>query len=510
MTMGSEYALEMVDISKSFGSTIALSNVSLGVKRGTIHGLIGQNGAGKSTLMKILSGLYPAGTFSGQIMIDGKPVELRSTLGAQEVGISIVPQETTVADTLTVAENILLPELSKSPLRLYNKADAISKVSKFLESYLIPLQAGELTSSLTLAEQQILMIARAIYIQPAVLVLDEPTSSLSEDEIANLFTVCRTLKSLGITIVFITHKLGEIVELCDSVSILRDGKVVFEVDRSEFEAEILVSQMIGRDLGDLYPPQQRVGPESPIVLKVRDLVIENPRKPGQPLLNPISFDVRQGEILGIGGLVGSGRTEITKSLFGDHKILAGSVEVDGKAIKIRSVSESISDGFGYVTEDRKAEGLFFNLSIKENLTASIIQIFAKLGFLMRGAERSYADRSIHELRVKPPVLDAPMPSLSGGNQQKVVLGKAMLTNPKILMLDEPTKGVDIGSRADIYRTIVEYANRGGAALMISSEFTELLGISHRVIVISGGKMVGEIAGGLENEKELMFMAIGKI
>jgi len=508
MTSNSQYALEMIDISKSFGNTIALSNVDLRVKKGTIHGLIGQNGAGKSTLMKILSGLYPAGSFTGQIVIDGNPVELNSTLDAQAVGISIVPQETTVADTLNVAENILLPEMSKSPLKPYDKSGALAKVSEFLNSYNIPLQPDKLASSLTLAEKQILMIARAIYLQPQVLVLDEPTSSLTGDEIKNLFAVTRTLKSLGITTVFITHKMDEIIELCDTVSILRDGQVVCQVDRSEFEVDVLVSHMIGRDLGDLYPPQQRVGNEAPVVLKVIDLVVGNPRKPGEPLLNPFSFELRQGEILGIGGLVGSGRSEIVKSLFGHYKILGGEVHVQGNPIKTRSVSESISHGFGYITEDRKAEGLFFNLAIKENFTASILKFLTNLSFLMKAAEKSKARVYLENLQVIPQNLDAPISSLSGGNQQKVVLGKSLITKPSILMLDEPTKGVDIASKAEIYKTIAEYAKQGYAVLLISSEFPELLAMSHRVIVFSGGQLVGEMAGGLENEKALMLMAIG--
>jgi ABC-type sugar transport system ATPase subunit len=510
MTNNAGYALEMIDISKSFGNTVALSNVDLRVKKGTIHGLIGQNGAGKSTLMKILSGLYPSGTYSGQIVIDGKPVELTSTLDAQSVGISIVPQETTVADTLTVAENILLPEMSRSPLKPYNKSGVIAKVAEFLKFYSIPLQPEMLTSSLTLAEKQILMIARAIYMQPEVLVLDEPTSSLTGDEIKNLFAVVRTLKSLEITTVFITHKMDEIIELCDLITILRDGKIVCQVDRVDFKVDELVSHMIGRDLGELYPQQQLTSQDAPVVLSVRDLVVGNPSKPGQPLLEPFSFELRKGEILGIGGLVGSGRTEIVKSLFGHYKILGGEVQVQGNSIKTRSVSESISHGFGYITEDRKAEGLFFNLAIKQNLTASIIDAITKISFLLKGAEKSRARVYLESLQVKPQNLDEPISSLSGGNQQKVVLGKSLITDPKILMLDEPTKGVDIASKAEIYRTITDYAKDGNSVLLISSEFPELLAMSHRVIVFSGGRFVGEISGGLENEKDLMLMAIGAV
>jgi ABC-type sugar transport system ATPase subunit len=302
--------------------------------------------------------------------------------------------------------------------------------------------------------------------------------------------------------------MDEIIELCDLVSILRDGKIVFEVSRNEFKVDELISQMIGRDLGDLYPVQQEVSEDAPVVLKVVDLVIENPRKVGEPLLKPFSFELRKGEILGIGGLVGSGRTEILKSLFGHYKIMGGEVQVNGNQIKSRSVTDSISHGFGYITEDRKAEGLFFNLAIKQNFTASIIETLTKLSLLQKTVEKSRARVYLERLQVKPQNLDVPISSLSGGNQQKVVLGKSLITGPKILMLDEPTKGVDIASKAEIYKTISEYAKDGYSVILISSEFPELLALSHRVIVFSGGRNVGEISGGLENEKKLMLMAIG--
>ena len=308
------YALEMIEIHKNFGPVIALDDVSLKIKVGTVHGLIGQNGAGKSTLMKILSGIYPDGEFVGEIKVAGEIVKMSSPLDAQLRGIAIVPQEITVADSLTVAENILLSELALNPRGFYSKKKSAQKIKEFLIANEIPLNADQLVSELSLHKKQILMIASALYKDPEVLVLDEPTSSLTSDEIENLFSIVRNLKKRGFTTVFITHKLPEILELCDAVSILRDGKTVRTSDRSEFDANQLVSDMIGRKLGDLYPTKTDLPKNAQVIFSARDLVVENPRKPGEKMVSAFSFDLHAGEILGLGGLVGSGRTEILRAL----------------------------------------------------------------------------------------------------------------------------------------------------------------------------------------------------
>lgn len=505
----SGFALEMIKIHKNFGPVIALDDVSLKIRVGTIHGLIGQNGAGKSTLMKILSGIYPHGTFEGEIKVAGENVKMSSPLDAQVRGISIVPQEITVADTLTVAENILLSELAMNRVGLYSKKKGCEKIANFLEVNEIPLRADQLVSELSLHKKQILMIASALYKDPKVLVLDEPTSSLTSDEIENLFSIVRNLKKRGFTTVFITHKLPEILELCDAVSILRDGKTVRTSERSEFDANQLVSDMIGRKLGELYPEKTSLPKDAKIIFSARDLVVENPRKPGEKMVSAFSFDLHAGEILGFGGLVGSGRTEILRALFGDNRILAGKLELQGSELTSKDIPTAIQSGIGYVTEDRKTEGLFFNLEIKSNSTASILDKFKKIGMLNKLKEKVVATEITESLAVKPQDIYEMIGNLSGGNQQKVLIGKGLLAKPVIFMLDEPTKGVDIASKAEIYRIISDLAKQGVGIILVSSEFPELLALSHRILVFSGGAMTGEMTGDITKEQDLMMMAIGQ-
>lgn len=505
----SGFALEMIKIHKNFGPVIALDDVSLKIRVGTIHGLIGQNGAGKSTLMKILSGIYPHGTFEGEINVAGENVKMSSPLDAQVRGISIVPQEITVADTLTVAENILLSELAMNRVGLYSKKKGCEKIANFLEVNEIPLRADQLVSELSLHKKQILMIASALYKDPKVLVLDEPTSSLTSDEIENLFSIVRNLKKRGFTTVFITHKLPEILELCDAVSILRDGKTVRTSERSEFDANQLVSDMIGRKLGELYPEKTSLPKDAKIIFSARDLVVENPRKPGEKMVSAFSFDLHAGEILGFGGLVGSGRTEILRALFGDNRILAGKLELQGSELTSKDIPTAIQSGIGYVTEDRKTEGLFFNLEIKSNSTASILDKFKKIGMLNKLKEKVVATEITESLAVKPQDIYEMIGNLSGGNQQKVLIGKGLLAKPVIFMLDEPTKGVDIASKAEIYRIISDLAKQGVGIILVSSEFPELLALSHRILVFSGGAMTGEMTGDITKEQDLMMMAIGQ-
>ena len=503
------YALEMIEIHKNFGPVIALDDVSLKIKVGTVHGLIGQNGAGKSTLMKILSGIYPDGEFVGEIKVAGEIVKMSSPLDAQLRGIAIVPQEITVADSLTVAENILLSELALNPKGVYSKKKSAQKIKEFLIANEIPLNADQLVSELSLHKKQILMIASALYKDPEVLVLDEPTSSLTSDEIENLFSIVRNLKKRGFTTVFITHKLPEILELCDAVSILRDGKTVRTSDRSEFDANQLVSDMIGRKLGDLYPAKTDLPKNAQVIFSARDLVVENPRKPGEKMVSAFSFDLHAGEILGLGGLVGSGRTEILRALYGDNRVLAGKLELQGKELSSTNIPSAINSGIGYVTEDRKLEGLFFNLEIRSNSTASILDKFTKMGVLQKKKEKVVAKEITQSLAVKPQDIFEMIGNLSGGNQQKVLIGKGLLAKPVIFMLDEPTKGVDIASKAEIYRIVSDLAKQGVGIILVSSEFPELLALSHRVLVFSGGAMVGEMTGDSTKEQDLMMMAIGQ-
>jgi ABC-type sugar transport system ATPase subunit len=497
------YALEMESIVKTFGAVQALRGVSLRVRRGEVHGLIGQNGAGKSTLMKILDGYYPVGSFSGNIQVAGAEVRLGSPRDAQAVGIAIVPQETTVVEALSVAENILLGELAQNPIAMFGRSRSMARAAAFLAEHHIPLNPDASVATLSMHKKQLVMIARALYSKPQVLVLDEPTSSLTSDEIDNLFAIVRSLRDDGLTCLFITHKLDEILALCDRVTILRDGLTAGEYARAEFDADRLITDMIGRKLGELYPPRPPLAADAPEVLRVEGLAVENPRIPGTELLHDVSFTLHAGEILGLGGLVGSGRSELVTALYGQTRILRGKVILEGKTTQPTDAKEAMAAGIGLVTEDRKKEGLLFNLNVRENVTLNILGGVSRSILMNRGRERQIARETVRSLTVSAPSTATKVTNLSGGNQQKVVLGKVLLPKPKVLLLDEPTKGVDIASKADIYRLMTDLARSGVAIVFISSEFPELIALSHRVVVLAGGAVRETLDGATISEKRLM-------
>ena len=501
------FALEMDSIVKTFGGVHALQGVSLRVRRGEIHGLIGQNGAGKSTLMKILGGYYPSGTFSGSIKVAGSAVHLASPGDAQGVGIAIVPQETSIVDDLTVGENVMLGELSLRPGSLYDQKSTTARAAAFLAEHDIPLVASTPAGQLSMHKRQLTMIARALYMRPEILILDEPTSSLTSDEIDNVFAIIRRLRERGATCLFITHKLDEIMSVCDHVSILRDGEVVGEYARSEFDAESLVTAMIGRKLGDLYPPKPPLDEAAPVMLRVSGLAVENPRVPGTTILRDIDLTVRAGEIVGLGGLVGSGRSELLTALYGQTPIISGTVEVAGAQVSLGNARDAMKVGIGMLTEDRKGEGLLFNLAIRENLTLGVLDRLTRWFMLDRRREGQLGQETVTQLTVKAPSISTQVTNLSGGNQQKVVIGKMLLPKPKVLLLDEPTKGVDIASKADIYRLLTELAKSGVAILLVSSEYPELIALSHRILVLAGGTAQGWLSGDQVTEKRLMLAAM---
>jgi ABC-type sugar transport system ATPase subunit len=498
-----EYALEMSSIAKEFGAVRALRGVSLRVRRGEIHGLIGQNGAGKSTLMKILDGYYPAGSFSGTIRVADKEVRLRSPRDAAAVGIAIVPQETTVIESLSVAENVLLGEFAQYGAGLFNRRDVTARAAAFLAEHHIPLDARAKVATLSMHRKQLVMIARALFAKPEVLVLDEPTSSLTSDEIENLFSIVRKLRDQGLTCLFITHKLDEILGLCDRVTILRDGMAAGEYARADFSADRLITDMIGRRLGELYPPRPPLAADAAEVLRVEGLAIENPRIPGTELLHDVDFTLHAGEILGLAGMVGAGRSELVTALFGQTRILRGRVVLDGMEIRPSSPKGALDAGIGLVTEDRKREGLLFNLNIRENLTLNILDEVSRALLFNRGRERAKARDIATKLSIVAPSTSSRVTNLSGGNQQKVVIGKVLLSGPKVLLLDEPTKGVDIASKADIYRLMTDLAGAGVAIIFISSEFPELIAMSHRLVVLAGGTVHGTLESSTTDEARLM-------
>lgn len=479
------------------------------VRRGEIHGLVGENGAGKSTLLKILDGQYPAGSYDGVVRVDGEVVELQAPQDARALGIAIVPQETSVIETLSVGENICFGEGGG----LLADVRAMERhAAAFIDRLALRLDARTKVVRLSSSQKQLVMIARALYRQPRVLILDEPTSALTAEETARLFALVRQLRDGGLTCIFVSHRLDEISDLCDRVSILRDGRVVDELARADFDVERIIGSMIGRRLTDLYP--QRAGAADgadgsgattaakPAALAVEQLSIRHPEHPGDFVVRDVSFTVAAGEVLGIGGLVGSGRSELLGAVYGRLPLASGRVLLDGEELKISSPREALAAGIGLVTEDRKRDGLLFNLGLRQNVTLAYLRSLGSV-VIDRGRERAVAQEAVRQFSIVTRSVETPVGQLSGGNQQKVMLARALERGPRVLLLDEPTVGVDVGAKAEIYRLIRALADAGVAVVVVSSESAELLGICDRFVVLRDGAVVDRF--GLEQASETRLM-----
>jgi ribose transport system ATP-binding protein len=478
--------LQIKGISKTFGAVRALRDVQLSVTAGEIHALMGENGAGKSTLMKILSGAYHADP-GGEIRVNGQVVAITGPLVARAAGISIIYQELALAPNLTAAENIYMgEELSKSGLM--DRAAMNAGAGEVLARLGASFGPATLVSDLTLAERQLVEIARAVRADCRILVMDEPTTTLSSRETEKLFALVRRLRADGMAIIYISHRMAEVYELADRVSVLRDGTYVGTLTREETTPERLVMMMVGRELSGFYT-KAHVAPErGAVVLDVKD-VADGVRVHG------CSLQVHAGEVLGLAGLVGAGRTELARLVYGADRKLRGTVAVSGRVVNIRTPQDAIEAGLVYLTEDRKAQGLFLDMAVSENINIGVIGRDARAGGLLdRGRARSRAAAAIKALaiRVASPAIE--VGSLSGGNQQKVLLSRLLETQPRVLILDEPTRGVDIGAKSEIYRIIDQLARNGVGVLVISSELPELVGIADRVMVMREGHIVGEVGG----------------
>ena len=502
--MNNMYLLEMYHITKRFPGVVALNNVTLQVNKGMIHGLVGENGAGKSTLMKILSGIYPHGTYEGELILNGKALQLRSTSDALVEGIGIVPQEITVIDQLTVAENIVTGRWNNGKGQFVNMQGIKNRVKKFLEEYNISLDPSAVVFRLTAAQKQLLMIARVLYRDPSVLILDEPTSSLALNEIENLFTHLQELRSRGITCVFITHKLSEILKITDHVTVLRDGEVTGEFDRENYKEFDIISAMVGRRIENLYPTRDSLIGEQE-VLRVENLTIPHPTIANRSIVEGVCFSLRQGEILGLAGLVGSGRSEVVNAIIGRMKC-SGKIYVNGKEVHIHSPSDAKQVGIGLITEDRKKDGLLPNLVLRPNVTLHNLQLFTVSGFLNSAKEKRLASEQVKRFDIKTPSIEQIVVNLSGGNQQKVIIAKILMTSPKILLMDEPTKGIDVGAKNEIYKLMFELAKQGISIIMISSELPELLAICDRFVVLAEGKVADEFDRSEASEYRVMMAA----
>jgi ribose transport system ATP-binding protein len=496
--------LEMRHISKTFGAIRALQDVSLSVHAGELHALMGENGAGKSTLMKVLSGAYRPDA-GGEILIDGVPAATGDPIKARAAGIAVIYQELSLAPNLTVAQNIFL---GNEPRRLgfVDRDQCNRRANEIIARLGVSFPARALVSSLSLGERQLVEIARALSTNARIIVMDEPTTSLTSRETDRLFEVIATLKTQGIAIIYISHRMEEVYQLADRVSVLRDSGYVGTLERAELNASRLVSMMVGRDLSAFYKKDHRAPDGRRIVaLSVRGM------SDGR-LLKNCSFDLHKGEVLALAGLVGSGRTELARLIFGADRRISGTLELDGKPISIGSPREALDAGIAYLTEDRKELGLFLDMSISDNISMGVLARDARAGgFRDFTAADRRAAKAITDLSIRTRSAQANAGSLSGGNQQKVLLARLLETEPKVVILDEPTRGVDVGAKSEIYRLIDSLANRGIAILMISSELPEVIGVADRVLVMRDGAISGEVTaseGTPLSQEKIMELATG--
>jgi len=512
--------LDIAQVTKEFPGVTALKDVSIQVKRGEIHGLCGENGAGKSTLMKILCGVYPHGTYQGSIKYDGKELKLGSDSihEAMEQGIAIVYQEMTLVPKLTVGENIFLgKEPRRGPVIDWDKLYA--DTAAVLRRHKLPISPFDVVERLGVGQMQMTEIAKALAEDAKVLILDEPTSALSEAEVGQLMAILRDLKAQGVTCLYITHKLEEFFRITDTVSVLRDGKLVTTQSTQELTGgaqdaagtrkgvEKLVSLMVGREMKERFPKGNRQPGE--VILKVEGLHAVDPNNPSRKVLKGVDLELRKGEILGIAGLMGAGRTELVTTLFGEYgQVTGGRVVLDGKPIQVRNSREAMKHGISLVTEDRKKTGLVLIQSILNNMSLPNLDRFSRFMYIDHDAEMASVAKYWKNLSIKAPHVHVKVESLSGGNQQKVVISKWLMSEPRILILDDPTRGIDVGAKYEIYKLMNQLAEAGYSIIMISSELEEVLGMSDRVMVMWEGRSNGTLEIAAANQEKIMARATG--
>ncbi|WP_279050418.1 sugar ABC transporter ATP-binding protein [Cedecea davisae] len=489
--------LEMRNIAKSFGKFYALKGVDLTVFPGEIHALMGENGAGKSTLMKILAGAYIA--TSGEVLIDGQPYAIKGPKDALKAGITLIYQEMQLAPNLTVAQNIFLgSELARGGL--VQRKEMLTQAQAVIDRLGAQFKASDLVMKLTIAEQQQVEIARALHRNSRILVMDEPTAALSSRETHRLFELILRLRDEGMAIIYISHRMAEIYELSDRVSVLRDGQYVGGLTRENLNASELVRMMVGRPLSDLFNKEHNIPLGSPR-LNVHHLT-DNGK------VQPVSLHVRSGEIVGLAGLVGAGRSELAQLIFGVRKATGGSIEIDGELVNLHSPREAIRHGIGFLTENRKEQGLFLELAAQDNITMATLERDAHYGMLDRKKAQTISDDAISLLNIRVPHAQVRAGGLSGGNQQKLLISRWVAIGPRILILDEPTRGVDVGAKSEIYRIMNQLARQGVAILMISSELPEVVGMSDRVYVMREGSIAGELLRHDITQENIMTLATG--
>jgi ABC-type sugar transport system ATPase subunit len=498
--------LEIHAVSKRFPGVQALHDVSFDVTRGEVHALIGENGAGKSTLMKILSGVYT--DYEGELRLDGQRLVLANPRDAQRHGIAIIHQELNLIPELTVAENIFLGREPRTATGLLDIGRMEQEAQSLLDRLNLPIPPDRPVKWLRVGEQQLVEVAKALSLNARLLILDEPTSALSQAEIDRLFAVIAALKAHGVTMIYISHKFDEVFRIADRVTVLRDGEGIGTLPIAEADQPGLIRMMVGRNLSDLFPKE--VAPVGDEVLRVENLSLLPDGQRGRSL-HDISFAVRRGEIVGVAGLMGAGRTELLETLFGVYpeRRVRGRIAIEGEPRRISSPEEAIHAGLAFVTEDRKTQSLILKLSVAHNLTLAALNRFLLANIIRRREENDAVQRAIAQLRIKTPSPTIEVDKLSGGNQQKVALAKCLLTRPQVLLLDEPTRGIDIGAKAEIYGLISHLAQDGAAIVMASSELPELLAMCDRILVLCEGRLAAELTRAEATQERIMAAATAR-
>ena len=487
--------LRIDNVSKSFPGVIALEDINLNVFKGEVLALVGENGAGKSTMMKILSGIYAMD--KGAIYFEGKPVTIRNPFESQKLGISIIHQELNQIMDLSITENLFVGrEISKNGI-FVNKKKANELAKQALETVGLDIEPTTPIRELSIAQRQMVEIARAISFNAKLVIMDEPTSSLTENETEILMDIIKSLCEKDVSVIFISHKLDEVLKISNRITALRDGHIVGTYDTQDCTEEKLISLLVGREIDSLYPKTPSVLGDT--VLKVKDLTTN--------YVSDISFELKKGEIVGFAGLVGAGRTELARAIFGVDEIKSGTIEIDGKAVKITNPGQAVKNGIALVSEDRKLEGLVLGMTIRENVSMPVHDVVSNGIFISNSKETQLANESMETLSIKAYSAEQKAGNLSGGNQQKVVISKWLATKPKILILDEPTRGIDVGAKKEIHAIIDKLSKQGLAVMMISSELPEILGMSDRIIVMNGGRIKGEISRQDATQENIMKIAV---
>ncbi|MGB9184213.1 MAG: sugar ABC transporter ATP-binding protein [Solirubrobacteraceae bacterium] len=503
----SELRLEMREVSKSFPGVLAARRVSLSLRAGEVRGLVGENGAGKSTLMNVLAGVFT--DYEGEILVDGRPVSVRSPREAQELGIAMIHQELNLVPELSVADNIFLGRERRTPWRSVDRARTDAAAAELLAELDVAIPPGRSVGQCRIAERQLIEVGKALSLQARILIMDEPTSALADAEAQQLFRVIRRLSARGVAVIYISHRLEELSAIAESISVMRDGELVETRPFAGVSQAEVIRLMVGRPLEDLYTRDELTIDASQTRLRVKRLSLRGDRSTGRQAVHDVSFDVHAGEIVGLAGLMGAGRTEVLETIFGVHpgRLVDGEMWLDDRPLTVRSPGKAIRRGVAFITEDRKGQSLVTQLSVRFNVTLSALARFTRAGLVDRRGEKQVVMQMIDELRIKAPGPEAIVDTLSGGTQQKVVVAKCLLTEPRLVLMDEPTRGIDVGAKAEIYALINRLAGSGAGILMVSSELPELLAMCDRILVLCGGRLTAEFERDQATQEQILQAAM---